>query len=171
MIGGCATPSLTPTVPLHTEYFPSRDGVLQYRLPSGWFDATTDSQAVGHAIWLLRDDYAVSLMVDEMHIDDAARQTLGPEGLLQLAQLNMPLMAGDKAAMIQESPHVFRINGKEFCSYVLITSTARDTLRVVLFDTGTRVYTVMVLVQGGQRGISEGDVASLQDGFLKTLRW
>lgn len=164
---GCAgtSPSL-----LHTPYFSSRDGILHYRLPAGWFDATNDSIAAGNAVWLLRQDYAATISVSEVHLDEAARQELDHNGLLGVARLTMALAISAKPAITREEPRLFQIGGSEFCSFEYTMPSSGDALRVVLFDTGEKLYEVTALVSGEKRGTGS-DVFAVEQEFLGSLRW
>ncbi len=171
MVLGCGGPSEVTRVPMQSDYHASRDGTLQYRLPLGWFDATSDSQATQHAIWVLRNDYGASITVEEVILDSSAREELGEKRLLQLAQLTMPLLAHDRSATVQQMPSLFSFRGKEFCGFELVTFPSGDTLRVVLFNAGWRAYTATFYVKGEGSGMSSEGLRALQEGFLGMLRW
>ena len=165
---GCSTASLPVLSPAYT---PSRDGGFQYRVPAGWYDATADSQAVGHAVWLLRDDYGATIAVSDLHLDREAREFLKEGGMTRLAALSMTLAAAGNAYTIDRVPAISRINGKPSCEYQLVTSPGSDLLRVVLVDAGNRVYMVTALVPGGSRSAARDDVFAVEEAFLNTLRW
>lgn len=167
---GCASTSY-PTPVFHTPYFASRDSVFQYRLPAGWFDATADSQASGHAVWLLRNDYTASIAVTEVHLDPDAREDLRAGGIMHLATLSMALAAGGKPYVLQQSPEAIKINGRPSCIYQLMASPANDILRVVLMDAGERVYMTTALVSGETKRGVRSEVFAVEDAFLGSLRW
>jgi len=171
MLAACGGPSEVSRIPMQSAYHASRDGDLQYRLPLGWFDATADSQATQHAVWALRNDYGASITVEEIHLDASARRELGEKKLLQLAQLTMPLLANDRSAAVQEAPVLFSVRGREYCAFELVTFPSDDTLRVVLFDTGRRTYTVTFYTKGGGDTTGGKELRSVQEGFLRSLRW
>jgi hypothetical protein len=171
LLTGCSSSPTVVPVTLQPGYFVSRDGFLRYRVPSGWFDATADSQATGHTIWLLRNDYIVSITVDEIHLDTRARESLVQGSLLQLAQLTMPLVAADRAASVNQKPELSSINGKKFCTYELLANSQRDILRVILFDVDSKVYAATILFEGGKITMSREDIGSVQGSFIKNLRW
>jgi len=152
-------------------YHSSRDGDLHYRLPVGWFDATSDSQATRHAIWVLRNDYGASITVEEINLDASARKELGEKKLLRLAQLTMPLLANDRSAAVQETPALFNVRGREYCAFELVTFPSDDTLRVVLFDTGQRTYTATFYTKGVEGEKRSEESRAVQEGFLHSLRW
>ena len=171
LAGGCASPPYSSTSTVSPRVLVSRDGMLRYRLPMGWFDATADSQAVGHEVLLLRSDYAATIAVNEIRVDAQARRQIERGGLMQLAQLTMALAAGGTPVTLQQSPELFVLNGRQFCAYELVISGARDLLRVVLFDTGTKVYAVHALVPGEKSGATAEEVFTAQQDFLNDLRW
>ena len=171
LISGCSTAPPLNSGSLHPYLFTSRDGMLRYRLPAGWFDATADSLAEGHLIWLLRSDYAASITVDEICLDAQARRQLGKANLLQLAQLTMPLVAGGKSAVVQLAPELRAINGREFCSYELVMPASGKKLRTILFDTGVKACAITILYEGTERTGTTQDIAVVQDGFVTSLRW
>lgn len=165
---GCGAPPPAP-LPLSASYNISRDGYLHYRLPIGWFDVTADSQAHGNAVWLLRSDYAATITVNEIRIDEDARNEIGRQGLGQLARLTMFLTTHDKGALLQRPPEEFELYGHPCCSYELVMPSNGDILRTVLYDVGGKVYAVAALRTGGAKDAS--DVAAVQMSFLEGLRW
>jgi hypothetical protein len=110
-LSGCAS------VPYATEggvppvYLLSRDRVLQYTRPMNWLDATSDSAALPHIIWLVRNDYTAAIAVNEVFIDAETRRSILNDGLGRLAYLNMSLAMGDRGGNILEQPRPFRIDG------------------------------------------------------------
>lgn len=159
------------TITLHQPYATSRDGVLQYRLPVGWYDATADSQSTGQTIWLLRSDYSSTIAVLELHVDADAREDLHVAGIEHLARLTMALAAGGKPYVLQRQAEDLSVNGAPGCRYELAMPPGDDVLRVIVFDTGMRVYMVTALVPGdAKRGLRE-EVFPVQDAFVSSLRW
>jgi hypothetical protein len=171
MLLACGGPAEVVRVPMQQAFHTSRDGDLRYRLPVGWFDASTDSQAIQHAVWALRNDYGASITVEEINLDASARRELGEKKLLQLAQLTMPLLANDRSAAVQEAPVLFSVRGKEYCVFELVTFPSDDTLRVVVFDTGRRTYTATFYAKGEGTRTGGEELRSVQDAFLRSLRW
>jgi hypothetical protein len=171
VLAACGGPSEVARVPMQPAYHTSRDGDLHYRLPVGWFDATSDSQATRHAIWVLRNDYGASITVEGINLDASAGQELGEKKLLQLAQLTMPLLANDRSAAVQEAPALFSVRGREYCAFELVTFPSDDTLRVVLFDTGRRTYTATFYTKAVVGGTNSEELRAVQEGFLGSLRW
>jgi hypothetical protein len=170
LLPGCATTSRVPVDILQPSYSVSRDGRLQYRVPVGWFDATADSQAVGHAVWLMRSDYGATIAVDEVLLDAAARDAVRAEGLLELASLVVSLSAGDRGAVLIAPPVETTLDSRTVCQYTMMVSETRDTLRVTLVDTGTRTYAVTAL-RSEKRGGQDVSLPLVAERFVGALRW
>ncbi len=168
-LAGCGSPPPPPEAPLPASYRVSRDGVLHYEVPDGWFDATADTQSSGPVIWILRKDYGATITVNEIHLDPQARRDLARGGLLQVGQLTQGLSVGDGSTLLLHPAEIVRSNGREFCTYELLTSNAQDTVRVLLFNTGEHIYSVSALRQGSRAGGPE--VFTVQEGFVNGLRW
>lgn len=169
LLGGCSTGPRTTPLRFQEDYRLSRDGALGYRLPAGWFDVTADSQATGRAIWLVRNDYGASITVEEVYLMARAEGELGEEPLLHLAQLTLPLVAGARLARVETQPEVFRLNGREYCAYELVTRDRSEYLRVVLFKARRRVYAVTFYRDGTE--VAAAGIGAVQEPFLRTLRW
>jgi hypothetical protein len=170
LLSGCATTSRMPADILQSSYTVSRDGHLQYRVPVGWFDATADSQAVGHSIWLMRSDYGATIAVDEVSLDAAARTAVRAGGLLELASLVVSLSTGDRGAVLIAPPVETRLDSRTVCQYTMMVSETRDTLRVTLLDTGTRTYAVTAL-RSEKKGGQEVPLPLVAERFVGALRW
>jgi hypothetical protein len=169
VIGGCATPPPPPEAPIPSSYLSSRDGDLHYLVPDGWFDATSDSQAAGPVIWILRSDFGATITVNEIHVDAQARRDLGKGGLLQLARLTQSLRSQNDQSVLLHPPRLFTSGGRQLCTYDLLSG--KDTVRVILVDTGRRVYTVSALVQGTGDEAGSSEVFDVVQRFVNTLRW
>jgi hypothetical protein len=170
LLSGCVSSSRVPTDLLQSSYSVSPDGHLQYRVPVGWFDATADSQAVGHTIWLMRSDYGATIAVDEVSLDAAARDAVRGGGLLELASLVISLSAGDRGAVLIAAPVETTLNSRTVCQYTMLVSETRDTLHVTLVDTGTRTYAVTAL-RSEKRGGQDVALPAVAGGFVEALRW
>ena len=164
LAAGCAG---VPDVAREPATSVSRDGVLRYQLPDGWFDATADSQAAGHAVWLLSNDYTMSVTVDQIRLDPRARADIGTEDLLRLSELVMSLVAADRSAQVVEEPTVREFNGTSYCMFALLTE-AGETLHVAVMDTGERAYTATFFRASGAGG---ADLIPVERSFLGALRW
>jgi hypothetical protein len=169
LVGGCASEPASTHARLHGEDRLSRDGVLHYRLPVGWFDVTADSQATGRAIWLVRNDYGASITVEQVYLMGRAEEELGEEPLLHLAQLTLPLVAGPRAATVKRAPELFRLGSRQYCGYALVTAERAEQMQVVLFDVGSRVYAVTFFGDGSPAATA--GISAVQEPFLRALRW
>ena len=130
---------------------------------------TADSQATGRAIWLVRNDYGGSITVEEVYLMAQAEGELGEDPLLHLAQLTLPLVAGARSASVRRQPELFRLNGRDYCAYELVTGDLSEHLRVVLFRARRRVYAVTFYGDGSERAAA--GISAVEEPFLRTLRW
>jgi hypothetical protein len=167
---GCSSSS-SATVALQLPSFTSRDGLVNYRIPVGWFNAIADSQSSGQTIWLLRNDYSATIAVSEVHVDYDAREDLQVAGIMHLAQLTMGLAAGGKPYVLQRQPEGVMIGGTPGCAYEIVIPQVNDVLRVIVVDTGVRVYMVTALVSGEAGHGLRDEVFAAQDAFLSGLTW
>jgi len=149
----------------------SRDGRLQYVTPPGWFDATADSQAAGHAVWIIRNDYGATLTIDEVRLDAAAVAMVGTGGLEPLAQLLMTLPSGDRPVRTVGAPETVERDGKAYCEYAVEVYETGDLLRVVLFRAGERVYSSTLVVPAAVRERGTEQLAEAQAAFLGSVSW
>jgi hypothetical protein len=167
LLAGCTTSRFSTSL-LHPPYTTSPDGLLHYRLPLGWFDASSDSQATGHAVLLIRNDYGATIAVDEVYLDSAARILLHREGLFQAAQLMLSLTSWERGTVLTIPPHRIWLNGLECYRYTMEVTATHDTLDVTLLNAGEKVYAVSGLLSPRGTG---GFFERLQDSFITTLRW
>ena len=170
LCAGCTSVSPTPSPVLHQPYFLSRDGVMRYRLPAGWFDATAESQGTDRAVFLVRGDYSGTLTVHEVHVDAAARRDLPRVGLLQIARLTAALESGSALGIVVSEPETVRMNGREGCAYE-VEYPAGDRVRTVLVYTGERLYAVAALVNSRVPAVAMKDIYAVQQAFVAALRW
>ena len=168
---GCSSFSSLPDVPLQSSYSFSRQGLLHYRVPVGWFDASRDSQFVSAEIWLVRNDYAATITVAELVIDEEARRGIDREGLQRLAQLSLSLFLSNGSAVTLNPPEPVSLGGPASYAYTAMKPETGDTVRVVLLDTGRRVYEATALVRGRSASGVSSEAFSAQRSFLKSLRW
>ncbi len=167
---GCA-PTREASAPAHpSPFILSRDGGFSYRIPSGWFDASADSQARGHTTLLIRNDYAATIAIDEVRLDDAARSELRQNGLIPVAQLLLSLSSWERAAILTMAPRLITLEDRQACRYGLASPEGEDVVEVTLVESGERLYTVRVLVSG-KRGGAEEALRTVQEEFLGTVRW
>jgi hypothetical protein len=149
----------------------SRDGQLQYVTPPGWFDASADSQAAGHEVWIIRNDYGGTLTIDEVRFDAAARAAVRDGGLELLAQLLMTLPSGDRPVSRLSGPETFERDGKVFCGYEVEVYETRDLVRVLLFRAGDRVYSSTLVVPAAVRDRGSEQLREAQTAFLGAVAW
>ena len=172
LLVGCSSPPVATRFSFLPGSFPSRNSSLQYRVPAGWFDATADSQAAGHLIWVLRNDYGASLTIDRIHLDSSARRVFDDDdNLLTLASLIAPLTERDRPGVVQQMPKVFELDGRAYCGYEMESPDDGDILRVILFNTGEEVYAATLFMASRLPAASREDLHALQEAFLSALRW
>lgn len=157
----------TPETAVHR----SRDGRLQYSTPPGWFDASADSQAAGHAVWIIRNDYGGTLTIDEVQLDAAARAAVRDGGLEPLAHLLMTLPSGDRSVVRLSGPETLEREGKVFCGYEAEVHETRDLVRVLLFRAGDRVYSSTLVVPAAVRDRGSEQLLEEQTAFLGAVVW
>ncbi len=169
-LAGCA-PMREAAAPARSpSYVVARDGGFSYRIPTGWFDVSADSQAHGHAALLIRNDYEATIAVDEVRLDAAARSELRRNGLVPVARLLLSLSSWDHSAILTMAPRMITVGDREGCRYGLASGNDDDTVEVTLVESGERLYTVRVLVSGSKDRAGES-LRAVQEEFLGTLRW
>ncbi len=169
-LAGCAPTREAAAPAPPSPYVIARDGGFSYRVPRGWFDASADSQAQGHAALLVRNDYRATIAVDEVNLDPAAHTELRRGGLLPVARLLVSLSSCDRDAILTAAPHAITLAGKEACRYTLASGDGEDATEVTLVESGDRLYTVRVLVSGTEER-REASLRSARREFLETARW
>lgn len=167
---GCSSTLPRAAADFRTGYTMTGDRTLQYRIPHGWLDASADSQAVGHLVWLVRHDYRASISVDRVHLNDDARAALAGNGLLELAGLQIGLASSSTPVEVMEQPVLKELNGKKACAYSLRMTPAGDIKRTVLVGTGSRLYAVHAYVAPQNGGDDNGRLRAIQEGFVMLLR-
>jgi hypothetical protein len=151
------------------EYHTSRDGLLRYRIPAGWLNATSDSLSADAAVWLVQKDFSATLSVKEIVIDVETRRELQRSGLKRLAELTLALTSGENGVSVIEPPRTALLEGRYTCVYEYTTGHSRDTVRVILLDTGETLYDVSLLMT--DKAAAHGEAAALQDMFVQNLEW
>ena len=167
--GGCATPGPAAASAPAPSYSLSRDGGIRYRLPAGWFDVTSDTLSADRSVWLVRDDYAGSLTVRQVHVRAVERADLGGEGLLQVAKLTAVLETSSKPGTIAQEPDRYRVNGREGVSYDVEYSGSGDRTRTVLLAVDGRVYAFTALVNGTAPPGAVKEIFGVLQSFLAAL--
>ena len=153
------------------EVLTSRDGRLQYRLPEGWINATTDSPSADNLIWLVRSDYAAMLVVREVMVDGITRKQISSTGLSRLGELLVSLESSEQGASMVKQPTPSTIDGLSACTYEYIAGNPGDRVHVVLVDTGKKVYEVSTRITETKSREMLGETISLQEAFLLTVVW
>lgn len=167
--GGCATPGPAAANP-PASYFVSRDGAIRYRLPAGWFDVTPDTVSVDRAVFLVRDDYAGSLTVRQVHIRAVDKADLGGEGLLEVAKLTAALETSSKPGMLAREPDRYPVNGREAVSYDVEYNGSGDRTRTVLLAVDGRLYALTALVNGTAPPGAVREIFGVLQIFIASLR-
>jgi hypothetical protein len=169
--GGCTATGPAAASGPPPAYSLSRDGAIRYRLPAGWFDVTPDTLAADQAVWLVRDDYAGSLTVRQVHIRAVDKADLGGEGLLQVAKLTAALETSRKPGILAREPDRTQVNGRDAVSYDVEYSGSGDRTRTVLLTVEGRLYAVTALVNGSAPSRAGREIFGILQSFLSDLRW
>ena len=165
----CASTSRVSEFRFNEEYFTSRNGLLRYRLPVGWLNASNDSLSSNAAVWLVRSDFAATLSVKEVVIDAETRREVQRTGLKRVAELTLALASGERGVSIVHPPQLSSLGRGTACTYEYMTGHPNDRVHVVLIDTGTIVYEVSLLMT--EKAGSTADVVALQEAFVRNLAW
>ncbi len=167
-LSGCASSPYSTSYPLAPEYLVSPEGDLRYKIPDGWLDASNDAHLHNSILWLVRRDYAATIDVREIVIDEEARKTINAEGLPAVATLIMKMTRD--SAIVLVPPEEFSTNNMECCSYESRTSPEGDITRVVIVKAGSKMYEMTALVLAKEVR-DQADVFSVQQSLLHAMRW
>ena len=168
--GGCATPGPAAASAPPPAYLLSRDGAIHYRLPAGWFDVTPDTLSADRAVFLVRDDYAGSLTVRQLHLSSVDNADLGGEGLLQVARLTAALETSGKPGMLVRGPERYPAPGREAVSYDVEYGPSGDRTRTVLLAADGRLYALTALVNGTAATGAGREIFGVLQTFIGALR-
>ena len=171
LLAGCVSAPRTMESRFGREYLPAKDGQLRYRLPEGWLNATNDAPASDDIVWLVRGDFAAMMSVTELNIDTETRLEIRGKGLSRLAELTLALESGEKGISIVQNPSIILLHNANVCTYEYVTGQPTNRMRVLLVDTGSRVYEVRALMTETIKGEETSEVASMQDAFVENLKW
>lgn len=168
LVSGCSpTPrAVRPAAP--ADMHASRDGHLRYQVPSGWFDASADSQAAAHVAWIVRNDYGGSITVDEIRLDEAAQRKVGVGGMEQLVRLVLPLSVAARSATVRDEPRYVDRGEESYWLYELADGGG-GSVRVAIVRGGDRVYSITLLVP--EDAVDPDGLRALHDEFVRTLLW
>lgn len=166
LIVGCSTAPPLSRSHFGTEYFPSRNSELRFRIPEGWLNATNDSSSATAIIWLIRNDYEATISVRDVGIDGETRREITRSGLKRIADLTLALVANERGVSVTDLPRTEVLGSETTCRYSYTTGGSNDRVRVILLDTGSKVYEVSLLQTG-----KSGDSVEIQNAFVQNLRW
>ena len=167
---GCGPAREVSAPTLSASYVTSKDGGFSYRLPTGWFDASADSQARGHAALLIRNDYRATIAIDEVRLDDAAKLELRRNGLVPVAQLLLSLTSWEQNAVLAIPPQLLQVGNRSACRYRTISGSGGDMADVTLVEGREKLYTIRILISG-KSAQDEEALQLVQEAFLGTVRW
>ncbi len=166
LLAGCSTAPPLSRSHFSTEYFSSRDAQLRFRMPEGWLNATNDSSSATAIVWIIRSDYGATISVRDVGIDGETRREINRSGLKRIADLTLALVSNERGVSVTDPPRTEALGGETTCRYSYTTGGSNDRVRVILLDTGTKVYEVSLLQTG-----KSGDSAEIQNAFVQHLRW
>ena len=169
-LGGCATPGPAAASAPAPPYLLSRDGEIRYRLPAGWFEATPDTPVADRSVWLVRDDYAGSLLVRHVRIRAVERSDLEEEGLLRVAKLTAALETSTRPGVLVRGPERYHVNGREAVTYDVEYSGSGDRTRTVLLMADGRLYALTALVNGTAPPEAVKEIFGVLQAFLAAMR-
>jgi hypothetical protein len=170
LIASCSAPPPQRESVDAVPYFSSRDSVFRYRVPPGWFDATADAGQSNRVVLVVRGDYAGTISIREVYLDDAVRKGLNHGGLLSIARLTASLEAASKRGMLVSEPRVYDLKGAEACSYEL-DERGEDRVRTILLKVSGALYAVTALASLSLPESTRRQVFSSHDEFVGSLRW
>jgi len=107
------------------------------RIPYGWFSSTNDTLAQALVVWLLKEDFSAAITIRELILDRLSSKRVQKEGLETLAFISAGFRTSN-SNNLKTNPVTFKLNGKEFCSYELITNTIQK--RIVVFSLKGKYY-------------------------------
>ena len=164
----CASTSRVPDF-LSREYFTSKDGLVRYRLPLGWLNASDDPPSSSDIIWLVRDDFAATISMKEVVVDEQTRREIDRSGLGRIAELTLALVSGERGVNVVNPPVSGWSHGMRVCRYEYATGSSSDTASVILIDNGEKVYEVRLLMTDKIGSNAAGDVLAVQQHFVDGL--
>jgi len=118
----------------------------------------------------VRDDLAATLAVRAVSIDQETRREIDQRGLQRFADLHSTLTAAEMGGSITAKPAIALSGARGTCVYECLLNESRDHLRVVLVDTGQKVYQVNILVTP-KAADTMSELAQLQDAFVQEMSW
>jgi hypothetical protein len=170
LLASCSAPPVTREVGESLPYVTSRDSVFRYRVPDGWFDATGDDPQSNRVVWIVRGDYAGTIFIREVYLDDAARRGLTRGGLMSIARLTSSLEAASRRGMIVLEPRPYELAGGEACLYEM-DERGEDRVRTILLNVSGTLYAVTAMAGLSLPEETRGSIFSAHDAFASVLRW
>ncbi len=130
-------------------------------MPQGWLDASTSDTTSAYAIFLVRHDYAASLAIHEIKLDETSRQELLRGGTETMSGLVGSLHGEQKGG---EEVDIGGVHGIAF-------EPQRDSreykTRVVVFAVGDRLFESTAMAKPG----TEEETFGVQSAVLQAIRW
>jgi len=160
LLASCASRVTYPgDFPLSATLFSFRHAPVHGRIPRGWFSPAEDTLAPALAAWLIQADYAASISVRELHLDNRAQKDVGDQGLALLARLSFAFRStADSAAVVVGEPQQFSLAGKDFRAYECRSHGIVS--RIVLFAVGNRYFECEAAPANG-KGTAAPDAGTL----------
>lgn len=147
----------------------SRDGLLNGKIPLGWFSATGDSLGTAVTLLLISDAAEATLSIKEIKLDLRSVRRIEEEGLALLARISAAARV-ERTGVIASEPQEFKLQEKTFCSYELTEGNTRT--RLAVFSTKGKYYECEV--RGENRNWTGERYARLftaQQTFLSSLTY
>lgn len=167
----CAsTPRVSESL-FNKEHLTSRNGMLRYRLPTGWLNVTNDSIPSSSEIWVVRNDFAATLSVREVVIDAGTRSETRRAGMNRVAELMLALVSGEGGITVVTPPAESSLNGRRVSTYEYTSDGPGDRVHIILMDTGTKVYEVRMLMTKRIPMSASSESIALQEMFVQNLVW
>jgi hypothetical protein len=170
LLASCSAPPVSREAAESIPYVISRDSVFRYSVPEGWFDATRDSSQSNRVVWIVRSDYAGTIFIREVYLDDAARKGLTRGGLMSIARLTSSLEAASRRGMVVLEPRGYDLRGGEACQYEM-DERGEDRVRTVLLNVSGTLYAISSMASLSLPEETRRSIVSTHDAFISTLRW
>ena len=140
--------------------------MFQYRLPKGWIDASNGEEAAKHALWLVRGDYAATMTIDQVSLDEDSRNLLLQRGIEPMAGLVQGLhqKPGFRGMNVAEN---LQVGGMDCVAFQQENAATGEICRTIVFaDQGRLFETNAFAPKGGGT-----EIFSVQERVLETLKW
>jgi|WetSurMetagenome_2_1015567.scaffolds.fasta_scaffold136740_2 hypothetical protein len=154
-----------------SEVLRAGDTGLRYRIPAGWVQGAVDDAAPGSVVWLVRDDLAATLSIRQVSIDGVTRGDIDRNGLQRFADLHSALTSEEMRGSIVAHPVATHAGSSPASMYECQINDSRDWVRIVLVDTGTKVYQVNILAAAKVAAVSRDELVRVLNAFVNALAW